>query len=368
MATGTTQPIASQLSPDGLIAVTWIGVGLGVLFVSIRLAIRLSRLKRLYPDDYFVLVALAFLITNAVLQTLQTPHLYYTALTPRGPEIADHAVLYKKYEFAIIGIFWSVLWSIKGSFLALFWMITQGLPRYIWAWWVVAGFVVSSYIVCWLLSALNCHPPSEYFKLGGCGQPIDKHTSFISICFSTAVDIATDVMIMGIGVTIVCGTRINRRERLSLGVIFSLGIIIVAAAVVRAIQISGKAYTDMAGVAIWSVAESSISVIIGCLPPFKIFLSRHPSFAPYTSGSAGPYLQSGASSTPAKPHVWSDTPPPQRRLYQNLDFELHSRNTDIVGGAGARVNRNATLPRESVDSGRPGEIRMVKEFSVITTR
>ena len=110
------------------------------------------------------------------------------------------------------------------------------------------------------------------------------------------------------------------------------------------------------------------AVIIGCLPPFKIFLSRNPSFAPYTSGSAGPYLQSGASSTPAKPRVWSDTAPPQRRLYQNLDFELHSRNTDIVGGAGARVVRNTTLPRESVDSGRPGEIRMVKEFVSVIPR
>lgn len=73
---------------------------------------------------------------------------------------------------------------------------------------------------------------------------------------------------MGIGVTIICGTRINRRERLSLGVIFSLGIIIVAAAIVRAIQISGKAYTDMAGVAIWSIAESSICR--PSLPPLPV--------------------------------------------------------------------------------------------------
>lgn len=109
----------SQLSRDGLIAVTWTGFALGLIFASLRIFTRLTRINRLLADDYFVLLALAFLLANAILHTLQAPHLYYMLESPRGPDLKNQVLEYTRYQFAIIAIFWSVLWSIKGSFLAL---------------------------------------------------------------------------------------------------------------------------------------------------------------------------------------------------------------------------------------------------------
>lgn len=166
MGVSAPRGVATTLSVDGLIAITWTGAALGILFTAIRITIRLTQMKRLLTDDYFVLLALAFLIVNAVLQTLQAPHLYYLALDLTGPDIIYHGTLYTCYEFAIIGLFWSVLWAIKGSFLALFWIISDNLPQYRRAWWATTIFAVLAYIGCWLASVFTCHPASNYFKFG----------------------------------------------------------------------------------------------------------------------------------------------------------------------------------------------------------
>ncbi|KAI9044340.1 uncharacterized protein KD926_000941 [Aspergillus affinis] len=384
------QGVANDLPARGLIAVTWVGVALGILFAGTRILIRMRRMNRLLVDDYFVLLALAFLITNAALQTIQTPHLYYTALTPTGPEIEYHGNQYVRYEFAIIGLFWSVLWSIKGSFLALFWKLTEGIPRYRWACCGVGTFAMAAYTVCWMLLALSCHPPQDYFHFGNCNKPNDQRSAFITICFSTTVDIITDVMstfpdtkriypvhrsetnargvkVMAIGLSIIWNTGITRRQKLGLGVVFGLGLIIIAAAIARAVLINDKAYSDIAGVAIWSVAEASLSMIVCCLPPFKIFVSND-------SGYTSRYDHSGGSKRKSlRPSSWADVPLPlplqERQVYRNLDYELHARDTNITGGKQAQVEgKEMTESRVSFsDDERPGEIRMVKEFSLVTT-
>lgn len=158
--------VATQLPIQGFIGVIWAGAALGIVFTAIRIAIRLKLAKRLMIDDYLVLLALAFFVINAILQTLQAPHLYYMILDVTGPDIVYHGEHYTYYEFAIIGIFWSVLWAVKASFLSLFWMMSEGLPIYRRLWWGITIFTVLAYCGCWFASAFNCHPASDYFKFG----------------------------------------------------------------------------------------------------------------------------------------------------------------------------------------------------------
>ncbi|KAF5858712.1 hypothetical protein ETB97_003880 [Aspergillus alliaceus] len=54
--------------------------------------------------------------------------------------------------------------------------------------------------------------------------------------------------------------KINKHQKLGLAVVFCVGFIIIATAIVRAIEITGKSYSDQVGLAVWSIAESSISV------------------------------------------------------------------------------------------------------------
>ena len=56
--------------------------------------------------------------------------------------------------------------QVKASFLAFYWKLFNGLPKYKKWWMIVSVFVFASYIGCWISSALTCHPASVYFKFG----------------------------------------------------------------------------------------------------------------------------------------------------------------------------------------------------------
>lgn len=163
--------IASRLPEAGFVALIWGGVGLAFLFVVARTVIRLRKAEGLAYDDYWIYIAWTLLTLNGVLQTIQAPHIYYIAraasgLVPAGKPMLHHGNLYVRYEFVTIGLFWTVLWAIKASFLTMFWRLFDGLPVY--RRWLtgVAVFTFFAYVGCWISSILNCHPASVYFKFG----------------------------------------------------------------------------------------------------------------------------------------------------------------------------------------------------------
>lgn len=104
-------------------------------------------------------------------------------------------------------------------------------------------------------------------------KPIDQKGAEIAIIYSTVVDILTDLMstpsarfeplfltitVMGFALSIIWSTNISLHQKVGLGTVFSLGLVIIAFAVVRAINITGRSYSDQAGLAVWGIAESSI--------------------------------------------------------------------------------------------------------------
>ena len=57
-------------------------------------------------------------------------------------------------------------------------------------------------------------------------------------------------------------------------VIFCIGFLIIATALVRLSQIVATERTDPVGLAVWGLVESNIAVIVGTLPALKGFVSR----------------------------------------------------------------------------------------------
>jgi len=162
---------ARGLTPTGLIAVAWSGWVLAATFVGLRCFVRITETRRLHTDDYWILVAFVLLTVNAILQTLQTPSLYYLIYASAGrvslgEEMVVQGMRYTYFEFVIISLFWTITWSVKSSFLAMYWRLFDGLPNYRKVWIAVVVFAVGSYIGCWIASVWTCHPPSTYFKFG----------------------------------------------------------------------------------------------------------------------------------------------------------------------------------------------------------
>lgn len=194
---------------------------------------------------------------------------------------------------------------------------------------------------------------------------------------------------MSLPLRILWNARINSKQKVGLVIVFSLGFIIIAAAIVRAVEISGKAYSDQAALAVWSIAESSIcesishsqflskklitrkAVIVGCLPPFKTLISSKSGAGSYTYGSSNfnpnSYNRNVSARTTKRSHTasWSDVELPlqDRSTYPNPDNDIYEQNdVHIIGGQvpGVMQSRNSRGSIEDDDS--KGDIKMVKEF------
>lgn len=284
---------ARHLTQGGLIAIAWAGVALASIFVIARSFARFSELKRLHTDDYWMITALFVLIVNAILQTLQAPSLYYlvdveSGTVPAGAPLLVQGNIYVRYEFTIIALFWTVLWCVKASFLSLFYRLFDGLPKYRRWWWAVVVFTALAYVGDWIASAYTCHPPSTYFQfgkhfslasdqanvLGMCSKPIDIKGGNISISYSTAVDILSDLMIMVLPLRLLHKLQVSNRQKMGLAGVFTVGVLVIATAIVRLTQIIGAERSDPVGLAVWGLVESSVSVIVGSLPPLKNVLGR----------------------------------------------------------------------------------------------
>ncbi|CAG7928988.1 unnamed protein product [Penicillium olsonii] len=303
--------VIAHLPPSGLIGIAWGGASLGIVFTSARLLVRVKYMKRLLADDYFMLFALVLLVTNAILHTLQTPHLYYLGLHPTGSDIEYHVLRYLCYEFAMSGIFWTILWSVKGSFLALFWMVSDGLPVYRRVWWAVVVFSCLGYIGCWVVLVYTCHPPSSYFKYGEgqCGKPVDFNGFTIAISYSTAVDILTDLL----------------------------------------------------------------AVVVGSLPPFRAVISSPKSTLQSPHGSSGVKPQSydrnnsAHGKSPLMQTGWGHSPPPSHscRIYHNQGDGMRSSDIHILeDNVALSLDRvYPTLSRELLAR----KIKVEQDFSVISS-
>jgi hypothetical protein len=81
-------------------------------------------------------------------------------------------------------------------------------------------------------------------------------------------------MIMALPLGLLRNLQVTRQQKLGLAVVFSLGLVIVAFAIIRMTQILGEARADPAGLALWGIVESSVSVVVGSLPPLKSFLQK----------------------------------------------------------------------------------------------
>ncbi|KAL2055361.1 hypothetical protein ABVK25_004169 [Lepraria finkii] len=70
------------------------------------------------------------------------------------------------------------------------------------------------------------------------------------------------------------GLHTDRKQKLAVAAIFSLSLIIIIVAVIRAIEIRASTdHVDPVWLALWSMIEGSVAVIVACLPSFRILLS-----------------------------------------------------------------------------------------------
>ena len=162
---------AQTVSETGLLAIVWVAFSIATVFVALRLAVRLRQNRSLLFDDCWIIFAWLCLLTMGILQTVQMPYLWNMTYLSAGRILPDldtptRMEQMTRWQFPVIKLFWTTLWAVKASFLAVFFRLVKPFPVLRRLWYCVAVFAFLAYVGCWIASTLTCSPPLDYFKAG----------------------------------------------------------------------------------------------------------------------------------------------------------------------------------------------------------
>ncbi|RGP74509.1 hypothetical protein FLONG3_6068 [Fusarium longipes] len=358
---------ARNVDRYGLVVIVWVCFTIATLFVSLRLFVRWQQNRRFLADDCWIFFAWLCTLTMAILQTEQMDALWYMTYLQAGriafdpEEMVAQRYQLTKWQFPIIKMFWIVLWSVKASFLAIFFRLVQPFTVIRRLWYFVAFFTASALVVCIVCSALTCNTPSDYFY-GSCDSPKENWRQHFNIIFSTTVDVTSDLMIMALPIAVLPSLQLNKKKKIGLGVVFSLGIIIISVAFVRMSQVIVKQQVDLIGLAIWGAVETATALIVGSLPALKSLLTR--SIKKYTTSRSGRSNPTDYSSHPSHSRrgVGSSMTPHDITVSDCIPLDDVHRSEHYDGGI--CVHKTFDLATERDDTSSRGED---EEVAIIRT-
>ncbi|KAH6680810.1 hypothetical protein B0J14DRAFT_649188 [Halenospora varia] len=287
-----------DLPSDRYTMLNWAMFATGLLFTTLRLAVRLKNLRRLHWDDVLQIGGMISLLICTILNELQHDDIYaLQALAPieGAPEqatfrqeITDTTRRQAKLQFIFIIFFWTCLWFIKASFLMFYKRLFDGLSGYMKWWWIVVVTCIVTYIMCILSNFLECLPLSRRFELdlqGSC--PAKNGIRFVA--FTTALDIFTDILIMALPIRMLIGLRITSMQKFGVALIFTIAHVIIIFSILRVnelyISLSTKDLNMNVSISMWSIIEVAVAVVIGSLPTLKSLLSRKVANSSYASNT-----------------------------------------------------------------------------------
>lgn len=186
------------LHHNSLLALVWACFGGAFLFVSLRIVVRLKFTRKLTAEDYWTFFALAALLALCVLETIQLSSLYYmtgiqAGTIPISLSVIAQSEEYLRFEFPIVILYWTVLWSVKAGFLALYYRLFRELPVYRRIWYGLAIFTFLAYAGCWVSLSVSCGSLDDFFGFQTCATDHDIWMSNFNVYFSTTADVVTDL-------------------------------------------------------------------------------------------------------------------------------------------------------------------------------
>ena len=150
-----------------------------------------------------MLLALAFVLANAIIWQIYARHLYYVMNVSAGVELpgagfAQLAESYFKSTTAVIVLFYSALWSIKISFLLLFKRLGTNVRGQKLLWWPIFTVVLATYFVCIGTIQYSCLVNSFEYLVANCKTPAATTFQQVTLKLNCAWDVITDCLSMSI--------------------------------------------------------------------------------------------------------------------------------------------------------------------------
>ncbi|KAF9253360.1 hypothetical protein LCP9604111_886 [Penicillium roqueforti] len=207
--------------------------------------------------------------------------------------------------------------------------------------YVIITNCLVAFIATWALAALltntfQCTPVQYYYDKDLDGHCMPGQVQFFQAMGSIAL--VEDVIILCLPIPVFWRLQINRRQKIALILVFSLGGLVCIFSLMRLIEFRKFQLTDLAASSakesIWTCLELDVAIICGCLP----FLN------PLVQGVRNK-VRSDASKYQSQPSAGSNL-----HLHSMRGNKGDFRELDSDCGASANsISRNATTSRQSSD-------------------
>ena len=147
-------------------------VGLALVTGTARTVTQFRSQRRLYLDDFILILACLTLIASQILLYVFTIDAMFRqesifpyptnlpkllASVSNSPEVVYRQKLkFQKILFACLALTWTSIFAVKICFLLFFYPIIKRLQRFMLAWKVMFGIIICIWVFCTFQGAISC--------------------------------------------------------------------------------------------------------------------------------------------------------------------------------------------------------------------
>ncbi|KGO78081.1 hypothetical protein PITC_041120 [Penicillium italicum] len=265
----------SRVPESVFLGVLWALTGISFIFIAFRFYAQVTSFRRLFLDDFLVVLAWIIILTTAVIWQVKGKVLYElyaisAGTKPFDPEFLPRYNKFMRFNAPLQILYYSALSCVKFSFMALFYRISAKVrPLRVW-WFVVLFCTTSVYIASVADVEYKCSFGGLEYLITQCPQPNHVHYENRMFWSNCAGDVITDLMILSIPFLVLWKTRISLRKKLILLSIFSATIFIMVTAILRvAVGMNYHRQMNIDWLCFWGFVEVDVAIIVSCVASLR---------------------------------------------------------------------------------------------------
>ncbi|KAF2259940.1 hypothetical protein CC78DRAFT_585327 [Lojkania enalia] len=261
----------------GLNAIAWTMTIVGILLTAGRFWIHWHKNRRFGWDDYLNGIAVLFLLVFTITFQIFMPIEYNAQLYAMGQ--SDHmpsgrdATLDFKLSLVNGLMVFCVIYSVKASFLALYWNIFEYSRRFRMAWGLTAIYTVLSFLASFLAMFWHCGSPRDSVNREACQLNYSRQRLINVLTTWCVLNVVGDLLLMILPIAMLKGMLMRTSQKVGLALVFSLVLVDIAFDILRTVYTAEMKPEFLDKDSLWAILEPTIAVIVCALPCYRHYLS-----------------------------------------------------------------------------------------------